>query len=223
VDIRIEGPAVAKYQRLFFETWHRQQGETLRGNYFPALEHQGAYRLCVLKARPGKWPNAIHEAYLDAIRRARHHIHILNAYFMPDREITDALRRAAQSGVDVKLVLPGFSDFTIVIPSQHYHYTALLQAGVQIYERQKYMLHAKAAVIDGVWSTVGSYNLDVRSYLHAEEVNAIIFGEEFAMRMEEMFQNDLAHSRRIHLKDWQERPVTHRVQEWLAHRLQYWI
>jgi cardiolipin synthase len=223
VDVRIEGPAVAELQRLFLETWRRQKGGALTGDYFPSLENQGDSRVCILKARPGELPNAIHDAYLDAIRRARHHVHITCAYFMPDEQIARALRQAAESGVDVKLVLPGFSDFAIVVHGQHSYYAKLLQAGVKIYERQKRLLHTKSAVVDGGWSIIGSYNLDLRSYLHAEEVNAVILSEEFAARMEAMFRDDLAQSNRISLEQWQRRPFMQRIQERLARWFRYWL
>jgi cardiolipin synthase len=222
-DVRIEGPAVAALQRLFLQTWRMQKGGALAGDYFPAPEKRGDHRVRVLSARPAELPNAIHDAYLDAIRQARSRVHITNAYFMPDEQIAAALRQAAESGVDVKLVLPGFSDFAIVVHGQHYHYAKLLQAGVKIFERQNQLLHAKTAVIDGCWSTVGSYNLDLRSMLHAAEVNAVILGKEFAGKMEAMFQEDLAQSKRVTLQQWQQRPVTQCALEWLANRFSYWL
>jgi cardiolipin synthase len=96
------------------------------------------------------------------------------------------------------------------------HYTSLLKGGVKIYERGGALLHAKTAVIDGVWSTVGSTNLDWRSFLDNDEINAVILGHEFAQQMQAMFADDLAASQPIDLAHWENRPLHFRVKEWLA-------
>jgi cardiolipin synthase len=99
----------------------------------------------------------------------------------------------------------------------------LLKAGVKIYERQHAILHAKTAVIDGVWSTVGSANVDWRSFLHNEEVNAVVLGEEFAQQLDALFQEDLRASRRVTLKDWEARPWWQRMKEAAARLIEYWL
>jgi cardiolipin synthase len=85
------------------------------------------------------------------------------------------------------------------------------------------MLHAKTAVIDGIWSTVGSTNMDLWSFLRNDEVNVVILGRNFASEMEAMFNNDIAESNQIHLEQWKKRPLLGRVKEWLARLLQYWL
>ena len=96
------------------------------------------------------------------------------------------------------------------------HYTELLQGGVKLYERAGALLHAKTAVVDGVWSTVGSTNLDWRSFLDNDEINAVILGREFAQKMQAMFNADLAASKAIDLPTWQQRPLEFRIKEWMA-------
>jgi cardiolipin synthase len=223
VDVRIEGPAVAAHQALFLETWRRQKGDPLQGDYFPSLLEQGDSPVRVVTAHSGRQPNAIHMAYLNGIEHAHSSIHIANAYFMPDEQIEEALCRAARRGVEVKLLLPGVSDYRIVIYAQRYHYAALLKAGVQIHELREQMLHAKIAVIDGCWCMVGSYNLDVRSLLHAEEVNALIIHRDIAKQLEEMFDSDMRRSEPMHLREWQRRPLMHRLMQGMIHRFQYWL
>jgi len=124
--------------------------------------------------------------------------------------------------VDVKLVLPSFSDFPPALAAARFHYQELLDAGVEIHERQHAWLHAKTAVIDGVWSTVGSTNLDRRSFLFNREVNAIMLGSEFAQQMESSFARDMAHSRRIAAETWRRRSIAQRLEEWLANLASYW-
>jgi len=99
----------------------------------------------------------------------------------------------------------------------------LLNAGVKVYERRDALLHAKTAVIDGVWSTVGSTNLDWRSAVFNNEVNAVVLGADFANEMEEMFQKDLRLSTEIELTSWQQRPFISRLKEWIGRFWERWL
>ncbi|MGZ3606059.1 MAG: phospholipase D-like domain-containing protein, partial [Thermodesulfobacteriota bacterium] len=124
---------------------------------------------------------------------------------------------------DVKIILPEMSDEPIVLYAGRSHYTHLLKSGVKLYEIRDVMVHAKTAVIDGVWSTVGSTNIDLWSFLRNDEVNAIILGADFATDMEAMFERDIAQSKQIHLETWKKRPIVGKIKEWLARLLQYWL
>ena len=123
---------------------------------------------------------------------------------------------AAGRGVDVKLILPSHSDSEIVFHAGRSHYSTLLNAGVKIYERVGPLLHSKTAVIDGVWSTVGSTNLDWRSFLDNDEINAVILGREFGRKMQVMFAADLAGSQAIDPESWERRSPLLRLKEWMA-------
>ena len=127
-----------------------------------------------------------------------------------------ALTDAATRGVDVRLILPSQSDSALVFHAGRAHYSGLLEGGVKLYERKGALLHSKTAVIDGVWSTVGSTNLDWRSFLDNDEVNAVILGHEFARKMLDVFASDLADSQEIDLQSWQHRPIIFRLKEWGA-------
>jgi cardiolipin synthase len=94
---------------------------------------------------------------------------------------------------------------------------------VKLYERRDVLLHAKTAVIDGVWSTVGSTNMDFWSFSTNDEVNAVILNKEFAAEMEKMFARDIAQSHEIRLEEWEERPVLPRIREWFAHQFAHWL
>ncbi len=154
---------------------------------------------------------------------AQNFIHLTNSYFVPDRQTVKALRGAARRGVDVKIVLPGITDELSVFYAGRSHYRHLLKSGVKLYERRNAMLHAKTAVIDAVWSTVGSTNMDLWSFLRNDEVNAVILGRDFAAEMETMFEKDVENSHQICLEEWKERPFSERAKEWLARLLQYWL
>jgi cardiolipin synthase len=158
-----------------------------------------------------------------AITYAEHSIHLTNAYFIPDDQILDAFADAARRGVDVKIILPATSDSSMALNAARHNYSGLLEAGVKIYERRKALLHAKTAVIDGVWSTVGSTNMDYWSLLSNDEVNAVVLNREFAVEMEKMFAGDIAQSDQVQLEKWQERPLLQKIRETLAHVLAHWL
>ncbi|MEO8135444.1 MAG: phospholipase D-like domain-containing protein, partial [Betaproteobacteria bacterium] len=144
-------------------------------------------------------------------------------YFVPDPQLLDALKDAARRGVDVKLILPGSTDFALVLHAGRSYYGELLQAGAKIYERRNALLHAKTALIDGVWSTIGSTNLDWRSFLHNDEANAVILGPEFGAQMQKMFDADLAASEPVTPEKWARRPLADRMKELTARLWKYWL
>jgi cardiolipin synthase len=135
------------------------------------------------------------------------------------KAFTDAGRR----GVDVKIILPGCTDSTLALYAARYNYSELLESGVKLYERRNALLHAKTAVIDGVWSTVGSTNLDYWSLLSNDEVNAVVLSREFAAEMEKSFAKDLAESNQIQWEEWKERPLFSKMREWFAHLFVRWL
>lgn len=167
--------------------------------------------------------HGIYQTYLTAIRSAQQSIWITQAYFVPDKKIQKSLIRAAKRGVDVHLLLPGIGDSELVSNASRAQYKKLLKAGVKISEYRGAMMHAKAAVIDSVWATVGSSNLDYRSLLHNEESNAVVIGSSFAQQMEQVFVDDLSRSRQITLAEWNQRSFGQKAKEWWASWTKYWI
>lgn len=223
-NIRIAGPAVAGLQKLFLATWEQQTGAPLSArDWFPATKPEGDHLVRIIGSVPDDDVPAIYATYISAIRYAEKTVRVTMAYFVPDPQTLDALKAAAGRGVEVTLVLPSYTDFWAVFHAGRSHYEELLDAGVRIYERQDALLHAKTAVIDGVWSTVGSSNLDWRSFLHNTEVNAIVLGPRFGAQMEEMFARDLKASRHITREAWSQRPLSVRIKEWAARLWAYWL
>ena len=223
-DIQIEGPAVAEFQKLFFDTWQKQKGPELSGrNYFPDLKEQGNALVRVVGSTPGQDNRVTFIMYVSAITFAEHSIHMTNSYFIPDDQIVTALTEAAERGVDVKIILPGVTDSKLALYAQRYHYSGLLRSGVKIYEHSTSLLHAKTAVVDKVWSTVGSTNMDFLSLLNNDEVNAVILSKEFAIEMEKMFAGDLENSKQIQWEEWKERPLLPRLREWFINLFVRWL
>jgi cardiolipin synthase A/B len=134
-----------------------------------------------------------------------------------------ALLSAVRRGVDVRLIVPSVSDSSLVFHAGRSHYDKLLEGGVKLYERREALLHAKTALIDGVWATVGSTNLDWRSFLHNQELTAVILGTDFGAKMREAFERDLASSERITLEAWRSRGVGTRAKEWFGRLWEYWL
>ncbi len=221
--IRIEGPAVATLQWLFLNAWFNQKGEDLPDlAFFPPLPKVGDKVVRVLASQPdGDFE--IYKAYMLALQEAKATVHITTAYFVPDAQVIEALIAAARRGVDVKIILPGVSDVGLVFRAGHSFYSSLLESGVRIYQLQVSVLHAKTAVIDRIWSTVGSTNIDTRSFLHNYEVNVVVLNENFGREMENAFEEDLRGSREITREEWERRPFADRIKEWAARSLEYWL
>src|SRR6185295_13557185 len=128
---------------------------------------------------------------------------------------------AARRGVDVRLMLPGFSDFWAPVYAGRSHYTDLLAAGVRIYEWREALMHAKTAVIDSHWASVGSTNLDWRSFVHNYEADLVVEDADFAGVLERRFQLDLEAATPIDADAWRDRGAVNRVKEWVARQWQY--
>ena len=218
-QIQIEGPVVAEVQKLFMQTWEKQRGEPLAPRtYFPELKAQGNEIVRAIGSTPDDPYSLIYLTLISAIGNAERQVYLTNAYFVPDPQLLKALVDAAGRGVDVRLLLPSHSDSELVFQAGRSHYSGLLDGGVKIYERRGRLLHSKTGVIDGVWSTVGSANLDWRSFLDNDEVNAVILGREFGRKMQAAFAADLEASEAIDPANWRLRPLVWRLKEWMAQR-----
>jgi cardiolipin synthase A/B len=222
--LRIEGPVVSDFQKLFLATWEKQRGEPLASkSFFPRIGRRGNEVVRAIGSSPDESYSLIYVTLLSAINSAETYAYVTTAYFVPDSRLLAALKGAAQRGVDMRLLLPGKTDSNLVFYASHSYYDELLSAGVKIYEREEALLHAKTALIDGVWSTIGSTNLDWLSLEYKQEINAVILGQEFGAQMKALFDEDIKSSRLITLEKWRQRPVITRLKEFgaslLARRL----
>ena len=223
-DLLIEGPVVAPLQKLFMETWQAQKGKPLAPRqYFPALQARGTEVVRAIGSAPDEPFSQIYVTLISAINSAESEILLTNAYFVPDPQLMSALVGAVKRGVDVKLIVPSTTDSSLVFHAGRSHYEPLLRGGVKLYERREALLHAKTAAIDGVWATVGSTNLDWRSFLHNQELTAVILGTDFGAKMRAAFERDLAVSQPITLEAWERRPISTRAKEMFARLWEYWL
>jgi cardiolipin synthase A/B len=223
--IEVRGPAVADLQRNFIDHWRAQQCPELgdEPNAFPKLADAGQRAVRILTGGPSEAVPVLYVALLSAFQEARKSITVTAAYFVPDPLLMEALTGAARRGVAVRLMLPSFSDFWAPLAAGRSHYTELLDAGVRIYERTEALLHAKTASVDGVWSTIGSTNLNWRSFIHNEEANVVVFDAAFGAELNNLFERDVQHAVEISRDAWAERGVAPRLREWLARRFEYFL
>jgi len=223
-DLQLQGPVVAELQKLFLATWQAQKGDALADRvYFPPPQSPGRQVVRAIGSSPEEPFSLIYATLLSAIGSAETSVHMTNAYFAPDPQLLAVLQAAAARGVDVRLILPSQTDSWLVFHAGRGYYEPLLLAGVKIYERRGAILHSKTALVDGVWATVGSTNLDWRSFLHNHELNAVVLGAEFGAQVQAMFERDLAASTQITLAQWQRRPLDLRLKEWMARVWEYWL
>ena len=223
-DLQIRGPVVAELQKLFIATWESQKGDAIIAkNYFPKIDAVGRHVVRAIGSSPDDEYSLIYVTLLSAIGAAETSVRLTNAYFAPDPQLLAALKAAVKRGVDVRLILPAQTDSWLVYHTGRGYYEQLLSAGVKIYLRRGVVLHSKTALIDGVWATVGSTNLDWRSFLHNRELDAVVLGTEFGKQLQAMFEKDLAESDEITLDAWQKRPLQMRAKEVFARVWEYWL
>ena len=224
-NVEVRGPVVKSLQSIFMETWRRLGKQAQPSpDLFPDIDKVGEHLLQVVASDGGDSNEfRIYDAYLTAIREARERIWITQAYFAPNRELRRALADAVARGVDVRIIVPGFTDSGLIFHASRATYEELLQANVKLFEYTEALLHSKTAVIDGVWSTVGSCNIDPRSFAHNNELNVAVVGREFAHEMEAMFRRDLKQTRPIDAAGWAKRPMSHKVKEFFSSLFSYWL
>jgi len=222
--VRVEGPIVAQLQRLFIAHWNRFSSCALRGGgYFPAVAPAGMQRVAVAACDAGRRRNPFYRALLAAINSATDRICLTTAYLVPTRRLARALVRAARRGVKVQLLLPGVSDFWAPLQAGRSHYARFLRAGIRLHELHDTLLHAKTCVIDGIWTTVGSSNLDWRSFLHNAEANLVVLDAGLGREMEETFDRDVARAREIERVAWSRRGLRQRLVEAIARRFEFFL
>lgn len=215
--VRIEGPAALRLRDVVYDLWARFD-KRLEPELMSCPEPPEAASFVRVVANEYRGDRrAIREAYLDQIRSAKRSIFISNCYFVPDAAIRRALGAASERGVDVRVITAGKSD----VPAVHYasraRYAWLMKRGVRIYEWTKTVFHAKTAVIDDVWCTVGTYNLDYRSWRFNLEVNVAIGDAALGHAMRDAFLVDMDASVRIDEEVWHARPLFEKMLEWMSY------
>ncbi len=215
---RITGPVVGNMQGAFAEVWLEASGELLHGEaYFPELEPQGELRMQMVSSKPREGMHRIRMMFKYAVAAAQERITISSAYFYPDPSFLEALTEAAERGVEVRILLPGDSiDYGFVRQASINRWRPMLEAGVEIYEYQPSMYHAKLISIDDRWASIGSTNIDNRSFRINKEGNVNIYDEDFARYVRGLVEEDLNDAIPFTLARWEERPWHKRLAGWVS-------
>ena len=215
--LQIEGAAVPELQKLFLATWEKQGCKALEArNPYPRLDVRGNMIVSIVGSSPDDKLSTMYLTLLAALTYAEKTIDIQSAYFVPDPNTILALKAAAARGVDVRILLPGFTDSWLAFHAGRSFYDELLEAGVRIYEYQGAVMHAKTVVIDGVWSTIGSSNVDWRSFYLNDEVNAVVVSAGFGAEMARIFAKDLGEATEVTRERWAARDAYARLSETTA-------
>ncbi len=210
--LRLEGEAVQSLQVVFLIDWFFITKKLIDGEkYFPENKVVEEHLVQITASGPDSDWASIMQAYFAAITTAKNYIYISTPYFIPNESILTALRTAALSGVDVKIILPEKSDSIMVYWSTMSFVQNLLQVGIKVYFYQAGFPHSKLLMVDDIFSSVGTANLDYRSFDQNFEVNALIYDEKIAIELKQNFIEDLNNSKQIFIDEWEKRPTISRI------------
>ncbi|MDR0960444.1 MAG: phospholipase D-like domain-containing protein [Propionibacteriaceae bacterium] len=209
---RVRGPLVTELESAFVDMWNWGAGHPRDLLPEPTCQAWTA-EIRTHCNTPQTMTYPIRNMYLEAIRKASSRVWLTQAYFIPDDDVQIALLEAVERGVDVSVVIPEESNHVMADWLSRARYETLLEGGVKIFLYQKAMIHSKTAVIDSVWSTIGTANLDSLSLLGNYEINLEVFDRSLASTMEDVFTMDLTNCRELSLEEWTQRPFYARLAE----------
>ena len=219
--VRLQGPVVNSVQSVFADNWVEQTEDVLIGpKYFPEQEDAGDIRVHVSGSSPKGGVSTLELMFKLTVATAQRELLIQNPYFIPDSAICRLLSLAVKRGVDVRIMVPGpYNDSKLVLHAGHRYFGDLLENGVRIFEYQKTLIHQKVIIVDGLWSHVGSTNLDDRSFDINDEVSMGIIDEGIADQLRSAFWQDLESCIEFKAETWHQRPFWHRTLDWLCYQL----
>ena len=214
IMMQVEGKAVYGLQMAFLTDWYATDHSLITSSsYFPQMEDKGTSLMQVVTSDPvGEWKD-IMQGLLIAITSAQKYVYIQSPYLLPTEPILLALKTAAAAGVDVRIMIPEKSDSRMVHWGTMSYLQELMEAGIKIYMYQKGFLHSKLIVCDDCLSSVGSTNMDFRSFEHNFEINAFMYDKTSALKLKEIFLSDQKDAKLLHLKEWRMRPWSQKVKE----------
>ena len=214
IMMQVEGKAVYGLQMTFLTDWYATDHSLITSSsYFPQMEDKGTSLMQVVTSDPvGEWKD-IMQGLLIAITSAQKYVYIQSPYLLPTEPILLALKTAAAAGVDVRIMIPEKSDSRMVHWGTMSYLQELMETGIKIYMYQKGFLHSKLIVCDDCLSSVGSTNMDFRSFEHNFEVNAFMYDRTSALKLKEIFLSDQKDAKLLHLKEWRMRPWSQKVKE----------
>jgi cardiolipin synthase len=228
VQAEIEGPVLRDLHRLFELSWHSSVPWNFAGKARtpapePAAIHGSPTRVQALATGRFVGRRTIQHHLQHAIAAARERIWIEAAYFIPNGVMRRALKRVARRGVDVRVLVPRETDVPGLSHASRSTWASLFRGGVKIFEWLPGMLHAKTVAIDGIWCTVGSYNLDARSLIYNWEITLGVLDPAVAARLEQKFRDDLSQSEQVDPERWRRRGLLQKLRERFFYFFRLWL
>ncbi|MER2031207.1 MULTISPECIES: cardiolipin synthase [Exiguobacterium] len=212
----VRGEAVSELQLIFLQDWYYMTGERLfTPFYMEPLEYveEATGGVQIIASGPDEPYEAMKSLYFGLITEARESVYIASPYLIPDEDLMTALKTAAMAGIDVRILLPSFPDHKIVFYASRSYFDDLLQAGVKIYEYNKGFMHSKVIVVDDAIATIGTANMDLRSFHLNFEVNAFLYGTNSVHELTRDFYEDFSHSTQVDADMFHRRPLRRRLIE----------
>ncbi|MGA9422888.1 MAG: phospholipase D-like domain-containing protein [Rhodanobacteraceae bacterium] len=218
MQFRVEGPVVSQFQAVFEDNWITTTGEVLLGtDYYPMLRPAGEMAAQMFASSPEGGSENMQLMYLMAINGARSSIDLEAAYFLPDDLMIDAFERARRRGVRIRVIVPGpYGDSQVVRDASQAMWGTMLKAGAHLYRFQPSKFHNKMMIVDDYLTIVGSANFDNRSLKLNDEANLNVFDAGFARHMTSVVDRDIARSREVTIRQWERRPWTRKIDDWLS-------
>lgn len=215
--LKIVGEAIYVLQVIFLRDWYFVSKEELESKeYFPKQKYYGSTAIQIAVSGPDVYWESIHQAIFTAISSSSKYVYITTPYLIPDETILLALKTAALRGVDVRILMPFKPDHRTVFWASKSHYMELLETGIRIFQYKKGFIHSKTVVVDDNFATVGTTNLDIRSFNLNFEVNAFMYNDKINKLMKETFLEDLEESVEVTLEEYKERSIIARMKESIA-------
>lgn len=215
--IRVEGTSVYMLQMIFLIDWYYTTREVIiTKKYFPDIEYKGDSMIQVVASGPDSDWEAIHYAYFSAICQAKKSVYIETPYFIPDESILRALKSAALSGVDVRIIFPKIADHKIVNSASYSYFEDILKSGGKVYLYTKGFMHSKVVIIDDKIASTGSANMDLRSFMLNFEINAFIYDKEIIKIMTKDFFRDIEDSEPLDRERFEKRSIIMKTKQSIA-------
>lgn len=211
-EVHIDGSIIKEIQDTFEEMWKI----TAEDGVFARIKKFRFHTIGTKFITNAPYPRRrfLYHRFVEVIRGSRKYVYLTTPYLVPDRRFLRVLRLAAYRGVDVRIMVPRASDFSIVHRAAHSFFTKLLSYGIRIYEYEGRFLHAKTAVIDDEWATLGSFNLDSFSFTYNHEANVVSTDSYFIETLKNHFEHDMVSCREVLKEEWDKRPMSWKIREW---------
>lgn len=219
IHVRIEGDAVAQFQDMFLKLWNKATKQHIDGEqYFPVVDttFSGDKTLLIVDRTPNETPQQMRCAYATAIREAQKSIKIINPYFLPTHKVKKELKKAIKRGIDVEIMISAKSDIPFTPDGSIYVAHSMMKRGAEVFLFDGGFHHSKIMMIDSLFCTVGSSNLDSRSLRYDYEVNSFIFDKEITDSLTQIFENDKNQSTKLTPEIWKKRSCWKKFVGWLA-------